>query len=145
MHIVHRNNLQTLADYLSALPHDYDHFDMGVYFARQREVTSYGDDEEDDVYYAEEMTVHEVLDNPGLAPDYECGSAACAVGHGPAAGIPVSVNDNEWSNYADRVFGTNPMRVGAGNYMFGGSADNPRCPQAAARRIREVLAGKEFN
>lgn len=36
--------------------------------------------------------------------DYECGTAACAVGHGPSLGIQLLLRES-WSEYAGRAFG----------------------------------------
>lgn len=62
----HRRNLAKLADYLEALPRRYRHFKMA----------SYADGLKDEGQYA--------LKNGGVTG---CGAVACAVGHGPAAGI----------------------------------------------------------
>jgi hypothetical protein len=67
-----------------------------------------------------------------------CGTVACAVGHGPAAGIRV-YGDTDWSDYADRVFGEMPENDFT--YMFGSSwsySDNT--PKGAAARIRTYVA-----
>lgn len=62
-----RKNLAKLADYLEGLPEDYQHFDMYDYVgAHSDAVTNYA------------------RKNGGVA---QCGTVACAVGHGPAAGI----------------------------------------------------------
>ena len=63
----------------------------------------------------------------------ECGTSACAVGHGPAAGIPLKKDDN-WLTYSYENF----CFSGAfWRYMFG--SDWPNCPKAAAHRIWEVI------
>lgn len=71
----HRENLEKLAAYLEALPEDYQDFDMSIFSGNNSEPTV----------------------NP-------CGSAACAVGHGPNAGIRPYA-DATWEAYACRVFG----------------------------------------
>lgn len=68
--LAQRKRLEKLATYLESLPEDYDHFTMNFF------VLSRSQDEE--VRYARE--------NGGVA---SCGAVACAVGHGPAAGILV--------------------------------------------------------
>lgn len=72
-----RNNLEKLATYLEALPDDYTEFDMSV--------------------FSEEDECKPVVKT--------CGSAACAIGHGPVAGIHAYASDIGWSGYAKRVFG----------------------------------------
>jgi hypothetical protein len=115
----HRDNLLKLASYLETLPDDYEQFDMGEYMSERD-----GDCMEP------------------LGPDEQskpsCGTVACAVGHGPAAGIRV-YGDHSWEEYADRVFGY--MSGGSFEYMFGASwscTDNT--PKGAAARIRTYLA-----
>lgn len=116
-----RHNLAKLADYLDALPDDYGKFFMGEYYVT-------------DGYMGRSVTQvsKESLEN-------ECGSCACAIGHGPAAGIR-RYSDTTWWSYAQRVFGTCDDMTEEGDYMFG--SDKPNCPKQAAQRIREVLAGE---
>lgn len=64
-----RSNLAKLADYLESLPEDYSHFEMRDY-AGLRET--------------DPVLVKYARENGGVA---QCGTVACAVGHGPAAGI----------------------------------------------------------
>lgn len=87
--------LVKLAAYLESLPVDYEHFGMALWFQ--------GDDEEAEAQYA--------LKNGGVA---SCGTVACAVGHGPAAGILVPRSmvqrdgeyiDVDWGAYAGRFIG----------------------------------------
>lgn len=109
-----RANLAKLADYLDALPADYRCFEMHSYHS-------------DAVY-------------PSSASVPECGTTACAVGHGPAAGFPATRYEN-WDEYRIRLFGPGSIFVpGAAQYMF--SPLNPNDPHAAAGRIRKVLAGE---
>lgn len=77
-------NLKQLADYLAALPEDYDHFDMRYY-----------------AYYTSYVGA-EILN---IDADFynKCGTAACAVGHGPAAGIQTD-GYNSWMEYAVENF-----------------------------------------
>lgn len=113
-----RNNLAKLADYLDALPADYDRFNMSAYMLGA------------DGYSTSPLRQAE----PNV-----CGSCACAIGHGPAAGIGLR-GDPSWPEYAERVFGTDEAATSAGEYMFG--VDNPNDPRAAADRIRKVLSGE---
>ena len=65
---MNRDNLTKLADYLESLPEDYKDFGMAGYLHVF------------DARKAAEYAQH----NGGVA---KCGTAACAIGHGPAAGI----------------------------------------------------------
>lgn len=70
----------------------------------------------------------------------ECGTVACAVGHGPAAGLPVEPEDcNDWFVYSKRVFGLE-IEGPEWDWCFGPEwhfVDNS--PTGAARRIRHVI------
>jgi hypothetical protein len=122
-----RANLEKLASYLAALPDDYSHFEMSVFF-----------DSEEDEFMAEPIPTPELLNR--------CGTVACACGHGPVAGVAVADEDMHcldgisWLRYAERAFGlsaTNP----AHNWCFSGGwscVDNT--PAGAAARIRYLLA-----
>jgi hypothetical protein len=112
----HRENLLKLADYLDKLPDDYEQFHMREYM-----MTTGGRE----VMYIWEQT----------KPD--CGTVACAVGHGPSAGIRV-YGDSDWESYADRVFGELPHDDFT--YMFGSSwCDTDNTPKGAAARIRTFV------
>lgn len=112
----HKANLLKLADYLATLPDDYEKFDMQDYML----------DSEGDIIWITTQN------KPS------CGTVACAVGHGPAAGIRV-YGDVDWSDYADRVFGY--MTTDAFNYMFGSNwSDYDNTPKGAAARIRTFVA-----
>lgn len=99
-------NLRKLADFLKALPVDYDSFDMAT-FHRPK----WGDS--------------------------ECGTVACALGHGPMAGIG-EVLWFDWDLYAWDHFGID--RGMAWIWLFGlqwTSVDNT--PHGAAARIEWFL------
>ena len=117
----HRDNLTKLADYLDALPADYEHFDM---FDYNRKYTTSGSSCR---LYLQDRR-------------YDCGTVACAVGHGPAAGIRV-YGDLGWNSYCTRVFGVDRGENNyAFEYMFGTSwkrYDNT--PHGAAARIRTYI------
>lgn len=69
------NNLRKLADYLLTLPDDYPDFEMSDFTS------------------------------DGSKPNnVTCGTAACAVGHGPNAGISAMPDENSWNNYSERCF-----------------------------------------
>lgn len=91
-------NLRQLAEYLLALPEDYEHFSMTTYFELDN----------DNVFIGENQFVEKIQ---------SCGSVACAIGHGPLAGIKESKEDCCWSAYARRVFGYSDG--GTGTYLFG--------------------------
>ena len=115
----HRDNLLKLADYLATLPDDYEKFHMREYMA-----------ERDGEYW------HMIYPDERSKP--VCGTVACAVGHGPAAGIRV-YGDTDWSDYADRVFGI--LGDDGFDYMFASNwsySDNT--PKGAAARIRTYVA-----
>ena len=136
-------NLRKLANFLLSLPEDYRHFDMETYY--------YNPDQSDSSEVGEMLAASHLLNSP-------CGTIACALGHGPAAGIPVHDFDEEWIDYCERAFGVNyipwdehtnmsehvlavtadPM-IDPYEYMFGGHwADVDNTPHGAARRILAV-------
>lgn len=126
---MNRDNLAKLASYLEKLPADWKHFDMDVYLDAP-DFTS--------VYDAEDTYAQ----NPDLINS--CGTVACALGHGPAAGIKPNYEAGcgiSWWDY--------------GTLNFTGSADNlydwlfssfwshvDNTHHGAAARIRYVLAGR---
>ena len=112
----HRANLEKLATYLEKLPKDYEHFDMSLFFSDER-------------------NTKKLDDPPG------CGAVACAIGHGPAAGIPLGPKDIwteayywpqvHWFEYSIREFGG-----GQGSYWLfdiGWEDSQPTHRDAAAR------------
>lgn len=76
-------NLRKLAYYLLELPDDYEHFHMGVFMTNLPSRRN---------YIPEQFTLRKL---------HRCGTAACAAGHGPAAGIkPRSKREEQcWSAY----------------------------------------------
>lgn len=118
---IHKDNLLTLANYLDALPVDYAKFDMGAFF---RLGSWCG------------LRIPPVEERP-------CYTAACAVGHGPFAGMP-TIGDEAWDTYAERVFGVNASTDEDDDlgfeWMFGSSwTDFDDTPRGAAARIRYFL------
>lgn len=114
----HKENLLRLADYLETLPDDYDQFDMSEYMAE--------------------------VDGKTLDPCERskpvCGTVACAVGHGPAAGIRL-YGDLDWADYADRVFGVFKEDIFGWDYMFSSTwSETDNTPKGAAARIRTYVA-----
>ena len=122
MKATHKANLLKLADYLATLPDDYEQFDMSEYMMAR--------DGDDRRYW-------EIIDLAERSKPV-CGTVACAVGHGPAAGIR-TYGDANWSDYADRVFG--PLPESGFDYMFGsGWSMHDNTPKGAAARIRTYVA-----
>ena len=111
-------NLKLLAEYLLALPEDYQHFDMG----------SWHDDYECPIdAYLEE------------AP--HCNTAGCAVGHSPyVKGLPKPHDEEEWEEYSERIFG---MSEGSDewNWCFHYAWENvDNTPHGAAKRILQLIS-----
>ena len=114
----HKDNLLKLAAYLETLPDDYEQFDMSEYMSAR------------DGDYGETLDISE-RSKP------VCGTVACAVGHGPSAGIRL-YGDANWGDYAERVFGY--MSGDSFEYMFGSRwSDIDNTPKGAAKRIRTFL------
>ena len=111
-------NLRKLSAYLAALPKDYEHFDIMSFY--------WVESEHGGLYPTEIKKV----------PLGQCGTSACAVGHGPFAGIPVR-GDVDWWDYCKRVFGIEGGTVDF-RRLFG--IGNPNCPHKAATRINKYLA-----
>jgi hypothetical protein len=121
-----RTRLDKLATYLEGLPKSYRHFDMALFVN--------GTDSKREARYARH--------NGGVQ---SCGTAACAAGHGPAAGIlvpPRFIDDHDgvdWPEYCALFVGNNDD---ANDFLFSGGwslsfADNHHW--GAAARIRYLL------
>lgn len=95
-----KDNLRTLAGYLRSLPYDYEHFDISTF------------------YYEEESGITFSLSEIDVSKGTElgCGTVACAVGHGPSAGI--KINCDNWITYCKTAFGVS-MGGEDASYMFG--------------------------
>jgi len=117
-------NLRILSAYLKTLPENYQHFDMSTYYrSHSYDVAEYPRQE-----HAESDTT-------------TCGTVACAIGHGPAAGIPRHASDEPWWKYAERVFSVDET---ADRWLFDcawSSLDDT--PLGAALRIDWVLDGND--
>jgi len=131
-----RENLDKLATYLENLPADYSAFNMAHYFITDG-ITSEKEFAEIEAKYARE--------NGGVG---KCGAVACAVGHGPSAGVLFDEFDfsptigryrtADWTTYVEK-FCTNGSPEW--EFMFGGGwAYHDNTPQGAAKRIRYTLA-----
>lgn len=129
-----RNNLKQLADYLIKLPDDYNHFDMNFYFA----VRPY-----DNIGFQE---VKNPLSSSLKGYLHKCGTVACAIGHGPDAGILPELKEyySSWEIYEEEMFG-------AGNIVYEESLllhdwlfshhwrNKDNTPHGAAKRIYYFL------
>lgn len=121
-----RARLEKLAAYLEGLPKRYRHFDMASWYSE-------GDGATAEIEYG--------LRNGGVKG---CGTVACALGHGPAAGVlvPKSMIDLrygiEWGEYMT-LFGVEHGSL-EDRWVFGASWDSyDRHHWAAAARIRHFL------
>lgn len=122
-------NLDKLATYLEALPVDWKHFDMNVFFEG-----GYNEENPD----APGET--EYVEDPSLIN--HCGTVACALGHGPAAGIAPSQNAKgnfgiDWSEYTEQFV---PDGSVYDRFLFSGvwrNIDNTH--RGAAARMRYLL------
>jgi hypothetical protein len=88
-------NRKTLADYLDSLPEDYKHFEMATYIDNE----AY-QEENDDSNYINAQFLDYALKNGGVA-NHGCGTVACAVGHGPAAGLLFTPEEITTISYYD--------------------------------------------
>lgn len=129
-------NLKTLANYLLSLPADYKKFDMSNYAEiNYRKQISFSDFHMRE--YQSAFCFPDVSNN-----ENECGTSACAVGHGPAAGIPVG-NAQKWSQYCITNFIDNESNATTSNmwdWCFSarwGNFDNS--VHGAARRILYMI------
>jgi len=129
---INRERLQQLANYLESLPKSYKHFGMTDYLEPSLD--------------AEKSLKDYALNNGGVA---SCGTAACAVGHGPAAGIYVPRHlimadwAVDWNRYALLFTGQHHVMESLWHWMFSGAWDDvDNHHWGAAARIRYVLADK---
>jgi len=115
-----KENLATLAAYLERLPVNYQHFQMATYYS--------GLNEDEYIVCEEPMA---------------CGSVACAVGHGPAAGVCATSPSMGWNDYSALFTGELYGRIHGNreyNWCFSGRwslIDNTH--RGAAARIRYLL------
>ncbi len=113
---VRRQNLRKLAIYLANLPDDCKHFDMYMYCYNSR--------------------THCDI-NPADVADVEneCGTVACALGHGPAAGI-LPKREQSWVRYGMINFYGADQDDTIHTFLFGGTWKNlDNTAKGAAKRI----------
>lgn len=99
-----RENLIKLADYLESLPNNYSHFEMETFISHQGEC-DLGDALDESIvkaidkyengcqWHIERRQLQTIYVNSISNALNNCGTVACAVGHGPAAGIPLAKSD----------------------------------------------------
>jgi hypothetical protein len=109
-------NLRKLAAYLLTLPADYPDFEM-------RDFVQSGE-------YEKREFVHQPA----------CGTAACAVGHGPNAGIEPAPYLESWRDYSVRAFGLNFWSPDWDWCFSGEWADVDNTVHGAAKRVIHLLA-----
>lgn len=130
-------NLDKLANYLEGLPKRYRHFDMHSYH------------EAHDPSATLEQYADYAMNNGGVTK-HACGAVACAIGHGPAAGIlmtkrlanPGDYYRPQWGTYSFQNFAPSGNHW---DWMFSSEwtrIDNGH--RGAAARIRYVLAGRSL-
>lgn len=124
---MNKHNLIKLANYLAALPDEYEHFNMRDYAFNSG---------------LESGTIP-LVDVCTLIN--ECGSVACAIGHGPLiAGLEISPDDDCWHDYTDRVFDLNRSIFSEESHLFSFAFDSgwaaiDNRPISAAKRIALIV------
>ena len=121
-----RKNLNKLADYLLALPKDYEHFDMNTFCSIP------GKDAHGEEWYVEfDPSTQE-------AKSFPCGTVACAIGHAINAGIKnTKLYDNWWYYSNDYLLDTNSDEWAWCFHSSWHYVDNT--PQGAGKRIKHLL------
>lgn len=71
----------------------------------------------------------------------ECGTVACAIGHGPKAGIPVPDDCESWHDYSESAFGLEHFGVEWAWCFSGDWVHVDNTPLGAAKRIRLLVNG----
>lgn len=138
-------NMDKLIEGLKSLPDDYSHLHMGS-FSRHTDHRKLKDG----------VPVSEAIHSNPTDEEFECGSSACIIGHGPMFGVTVpkrcfyKVLDNRinWPKYAETVFGINdelPNGVnhsGGTEWDFCFGADWPNDIKQAIERLQMKQSGK---
>lgn len=115
-----KNNLIKLANYLMALPDDYENFEMSKFCAPSITYSPH--------HYDPQTSVKEV----------KCGAVACAVGHAPSAGIGKYSRLNDWDEFSTKFL----IATGSEDWEWcfsGAWADTDNTPKGAALRINYLL------
>ena len=108
-----RANLETLASYLESLPPDYGKFNMRHWFRSSGH---------------NRISEFEYGTTGCIIKEGDCRTSACALGHGPAAGILVGHEEMlpgnskiDWAEYGSRFCSTSDS--GMWGWFFGGVWD----------------------
>jgi len=88
--MINIENFTKLAKYLRSLPDDYDRFDMSHYHKYTTGLVGAVYDFFSNIVYSADY-------DPSQSEHIECGTVACALGHGPAAGVTTTSDD--WMEY----------------------------------------------
>lgn len=125
---MNKENLLRLAGHLETLPDHSGCFNMGTFACGLL-----GDGQE-------------VMLEPFALTEWPCDTIACALGQGPAAGIPPRPGES-WLDYSTRVFGLAPNRAldqGGWHYVFSALwvRSEPTARQAAVRIRCLVQVGR---
>lgn len=150
-------NLARLATKLESLDRDYRHFEMDAFLRDADETSNVDfDDLEYDDATADRLFQY-ITKNGGvdaIGADLGCKTVACAIGHGPSAGILMTDrflhNDRsvDWMRYTEEMFiGSEPYVANSRRryqplfaWMFGHEwSHTDNSPWGAAARIRYVL------
>ena len=128
----HRENFRKLADYVLNLPDDYKGFSMVDYCRTIAPPVSTGRSRDWQPQQAK-----------NVVEKHKCGTSACMLGHGPAAGISAEEYPT-WGKYADAKFGCNPHnsteKLNLWSWAFSGEWTYHAPTRAdAAMRIKYLL------
>ena len=127
---MNRKNLRKLANYLINLPVDYKYFDMRFFKIDKEtkdEIEIGG--QHDDFLSQTQIQPREVN---------VCNTVACALGHGPSAGIKPSDKDVTWWDYGHNHFLNNGSPEW--DWCFGYDwVEVDNTPQGAGKRIIYLL------
>lgn len=142
-----RANLLKLATYLETLPDDHKEFDMS-HFVNWRE------DPAETLDTLEVFQARKAAYVTGERPLHECGTAACALGHGPAAGVPAKERRGliwdgkfhvvSWTDYSEAFVGSQKHKNydSVWEFLFSSLWEaHDTQPRGAAGRIRYLLGG----
>lgn len=139
----HIANLLKLADFLESDKIPPPRFHMGDFAFEVAEEQASAKRIEELMYQGEYIRIE--IDEAKPKKYATCNTVACAIGHGPMAGIKV-YKDYDWFSYAGRVFGVYSDDA-AFDWLFSSDwSKTDNTPQGAAKRIRiYVENGVPFN
>ena len=116
--MMNKARLKLLADYLLALPEEYQHFEMGK-------------------WHNSHLSPIGVI----VSGDSHCNTAGCAVGHSPyVQGLPKPFDDESWWEYSERIF---EMEWESDEWEWCFDSvweDVDNTPQGAAKRILQLIS-----